>query len=59
MIQPKFSDCEDCVFFSNKRINPVCKHCDSGEFFEERIVVREKTNNELMDLYGEDYSDDE
>lgn len=58
MIRPKFPDCETCIYFSKKRTNPACGECDAGEFYEERVRVREKTRNELMDLYGE-YHDDE
>lgn len=57
-IRPKFDDCTSCVFFNRHRHNPNCGECDSGEFFEEKIRVREKTNHELMELYGE-YHDDE
>jgi hypothetical protein len=57
-VRPKFDDCRFCVFFLKNRVNPICGSCDSGEFFEEKIRVREKSNNELMAMYGE-YHDDE
>jgi hypothetical protein len=56
--RPKFADCKTCVFFLRNRVNPICKECDSGEFYEERVRVREKTKHELMELFGE-YHDDE
>lgn len=56
---PKFSDCETCIFFSRKRTNPACRQCDSGEFYEEKVRTREKTDDELMSLYGEFSDDDE
>ncbi|MBX4911343.1 hypothetical protein HJA82_28955 [Rhizobium bangladeshense] len=54
-VRPKFDDCKSCVFFLRNRVNPVCKQCDSGEFYEQKIRTREKTNHELMELYGEHY----
>ncbi len=57
----KFDDCRTCVYFLRTlrtRTNPICGQCDSGEFYEERVRVREKTKHELMELYGE-YHDDE
>jgi hypothetical protein len=59
MITPKFDDCRSCVFFLKNRRNPICKSCDAGEFYEEKHTCREKTNDELMKLYGEYTDDDE
>jgi hypothetical protein len=55
----KFDDCKGCCFYSRSRINPACKHCDSGEFYEERASGREKSRHELMDLYKELTEDDD
>ncbi|TDW20427.1 hypothetical protein EV128_12557 [Rhizobium azibense] len=57
-VRPKFDDCKSCVFFLKNRRNPICGECDSGEFFEEKVRIREKTNHELMKLFGEQYDDE-
>lgn len=57
-LRPKFDDCKSCVFYLKKTRNPICGECDSGEFYEERVRVREKTNHELMEIYGKDYDDE-
>ncbi|WP_276122707.1 hypothetical protein [Pararhizobium qamdonense] len=57
-IKPKFDDCKSCVYFLKNRKNPICSPCGAGEFFEEKIRVREKTNHELMEIYGEQYDDE-
>lgn len=56
--KPKFDDCRTCIYFLRTRVNPICKQCDAGEFYEERQVSREKTLDELMKMY-EEYADDE
>lgn len=57
-VRPKFDDCRSCIFFVKNRRNAICGECDAGEFFEQRVRSREKTNHELMKLF-EDYYDDE
>ena len=58
-IRPKFSDCKSCVYFNKQIQNAACKLCDAGEMFEQRISTREKTRHELMDLYKEDFENDD
>lgn len=55
----KFDDCRTCVFFLKRsHLNPICRECDAGEFYEEKRTSREKSREELMKLY-EEYADDE
>lgn len=51
-MKPKFDECEQCRFFSKRHMNPICRECDIGEFFEERRNVRTPTDEELMKMYG-------
>lgn len=57
---PKFPECVSCIYGgkqTRRTMNPICKSCDRGEFFEERIRTRAPTDNELMKLYGEMYDE--
>lgn len=56
-MKPKFDDCETCIYFLKRVRNPVCRECDSGEFFTERVVIREKNQNELMKIYEDMHHD--
>lgn len=51
VIEQKFSGCKDCIFFRSR----VCRDCDSGEHFEER--VRELDPNKIH-IINQTESDD-
>lgn len=55
----KFPECGSCIYGSKKRRmpNPICKSCDRGEFFEERIHTSAPSDHELMKLFGEMYDE--
>jgi hypothetical protein len=57
-LEGKFDECPSCIFFSKKRENPFCKSCNAGEFFEEKIISRRPTENELMIILGRMMNDD-
>lgn len=63
MSRPKFPDCTDCKWFlrgrSSGRVNqnPICRECDAGEFFEQRVSNRAPTDDELMSLYRSTYDE--
>lgn len=63
MSQPKFPDCLSCKYWiakrKTRRRNPICGSCDNGEFYEERFRSRELSNNELMNLYSQNYEEEE
>lgn len=37
----RFSECRDCLFHNRNRENPLCRDCTAGEFFEERVRIRD------------------
>lgn len=56
-IQPKFTDCTNCRFFSRRVRQPICGECGCGEFFEVRVRGRAPTDDELMSIYRKDYQE--
>lgn len=54
----RFPECEECRFFRPSRMNPICKQCPNGEFFEERTRHREMQPDDLLH-FPKGYRDDE
>lgn len=60
-VNPRHPECRDCKFFNPNQVNRRCISCGVGEFFEERIIDRPPTDNELMKMFAamSEYRDDD
>lgn len=57
-IEPKFDDCRECQHFNRSREAAICRKCEIGEFFKERISDETPDDEELMRIYARMFNDD-
>jgi hypothetical protein len=57
-IEPRFSECHECVHFDPKRIKRECLGCRAGENFDPNVEVEEPTEADLYSML-KDWSNDE
>jgi hypothetical protein len=50
--QQRHPECVQCVFFKRTRLSSYCLPCGAGENFLEKIIIREPTDQELMEIYA-------
>jgi hypothetical protein len=57
-LEPKFEDCRECQNFNRSRESALCRKCEMGEYFKERISDETPDDEELMRIYARMIRDD-
>lgn len=58
LVQPRHSECHECVFFDPKRLKRECLGCGAGENFDPIVEAEEPSDEDLFTML-KDWSHDD